>query len=62
MTTLMIGLHTLSLVSVNISKDVVARVIFEYNGNDDPITYINQHETSLLGKNDNDDHLALLFP
>lgn len=49
-------------VSFKILKNVIARAIPKYNGNDNPITHINRHEASLLRMTDNDDHLALLFP
>lgn len=50
------------LVSVKIPKDVVARVILEYNTVHDPINHINKHDTSLLGRTCDDDHTTLLFP
>lgn len=49
-----------SLLSIKILKDVVARAIPEYNGVVDPISQINMHEVSLLGRTDDDDYIALL--
>lgn len=53
---------TAALIAVRIPKNVVARPIPEYSGGGYPIIHVNKHEASLLGKSDDDNHLALLFP
>lgn len=51
-----------SLIVVRIPKSVVSRPVPEYNVEGYPIIHVNKHESSLLGKSDDDDYLALLFP
>lgn len=52
---------TVALIAEWILKNVVARLIPEYNDGRDPIIHVSNHQASLMGKSFDDNHLAILF-
>lgn len=53
---------TIEILVVTVSSHVQSPRIDCYQGEGDPVEYIQRHEVSLLGMTNDDNHFALLFP